>query len=45
MELGLISLADDAEEAVQIIRAAHGGLGLDDPISDSQLPGTPGLGA
>jgi predicted Rossmann-fold nucleotide-binding protein len=45
MELGLISLADDAEEAVQIIRAAHGGLGLGDPISDSQLPDAPGLGA
>ena len=45
MELGLISLADDAEEAVEIIRAAHGGRTLDDPISDSRLPGAPGLDA
>src|ERR1700685_534103 len=45
MELGLFSPADDAEEAVEIIRAAHGGRTLDDPISDSRLPGAPGLDA
>jgi hypothetical protein len=45
MELGLFSLADDAEEAVEIIRAAHGGRGLDDPIADGRLPGGPGLDA
>jgi uncharacterized protein (TIGR00730 family) len=44
MELGLINLADDPEEVVEIIRAAHGGRGLDDPFLDTSLPGGPGLG-
>ena len=46
VEYGLISLADDAEEVVQIIRAAHDGRSLDDPAPETVvLPGDIGLGS
>ncbi len=46
LEFGLISLADDAEEVVQIIRSAHAGRSLDDPARETVvLPGDIGLGS
>jgi uncharacterized protein (TIGR00730 family) len=46
VEFGLISLADDADEAVEIIRSAHAGRGLDDPAPEPVvLPGDLGLGS
>jgi uncharacterized protein (TIGR00730 family) len=46
VEFGLISLADDADEAVEIIRSAHAGRGLDDPAPEPVvLPGDIGLGS
>jgi uncharacterized protein (TIGR00730 family) len=46
VEFGLISLADDADEAVEIIRSAHAGRGLNDPAPEPVvLPGDIGLGS
>ena len=46
VEFGLISLADDADEAVDIIRSAHAGRGLNDPAPEPVvLPGDIGLGS
>jgi uncharacterized protein (TIGR00730 family) len=45
VEFGLISLADDAEEAVEIIRSAHAGRTLDDPATETVLPGDIALGS
>ncbi len=46
VEFGLLSLADDAEEVVEIVRSAHAGLSLDDrPPEPIVLPGDIGLGS
>jgi uncharacterized protein (TIGR00730 family) len=46
VEFGLLSLADNAEEVVEIVRAAHAGLSLDGPAPEpAVLPNDIGLGS